>query len=61
MLSYVIIFLILCDIILHGGRLGALWSCTGGTHMHGPQAKDVYNTDDLDIIQLSEPLVQWSE
>ena len=47
MISYVIIFWILCDIILHGGRLGALGGCTGGTHMPGHQAKDVYNTNDL--------------
>ena len=61
MISYEIIFSILCDIILHGGRLGALGGCTGGTHMPRLQLHDIYFTDDLHMIQLREPLVQRSE
>ena len=60
-ISYEIIFSILCDVILHWGRWGALGDCTGGTHMHVPQPKYVYYTDDFQQIELSEPLVQWSK
>ena len=42
-----------------GAALEAPTSSSG--HMPGLQAKDVYYTNDLKLIQLSEPLVQWSE
>ena len=43
------------------GRLGARGDCTGGTHMPGLHEKHVYNTNALWILQLSGPVVQWSD